>query len=135
MPSAKNFTKKQISDSIQMMEMLSNGNLLYSIVKSKKDTYNTIPLERIDKMGADESGDFADLSSSERSRIVNEGARCLFAKQDIKQAIRIMDRLLDSKPKVKNSGGFNTTHWKRIQKDVQDIKSSLKIDAPKITQS
>lgn len=117
------------------MEMLSDGNLLYSIVESKKATGGDIaPPGQIGKMN-DTSRDFADLTSSEKSRIVNEGARCLFAERDIRRAIRVMDRLLDSKPKVKNSGGFDITQWKRIQRDVQDIKSSLKIDAPKITQS
>lgn len=127
------FTKKQIAASIEIMEVLSDGDLLCSIVESTKGQANQPAAywtnAKRESASVYRSKSFARLPASEKSRIVREGAGCLFSKRDVTMAVRIMETLAEQKPNFKSHGSMGTLEWKRIQRDVKTIKSSLQIGA------
>ena len=128
------YTEKEITDSIQVMDVLSDGNLLCGIAESKRDRENgdMIPIGRVadteDPGGEPER--FEDLARGEQSRIVKEAAGYLFSRTDVDRAIKVVDDLLaqsdPAKRKVKGPSYFDARKWREIRGHVDSIKSSLR---------
>ena len=127
------YTEKEIADSAEVMDMLSDGNLLCSIVESRRDrdSGDTIPWEKVHETEPKgESKAFEDLTQSERSDVIREAVGYLFSKGDVDRAIEVMDGLLASH--ASGHAGvpdFNADKWEEIRDHVECIKSSLRTDA------
>lgn len=137
------YSQEQVNNSLQIIDVLSNGNLLCSIVESKKDyeNNNVVPFEKVAEVTDSEydSPAFESLAPSEKSKIVRAAAEHLFSKDDVDKAIKVIDELLDSsdpsKHNITDSDAFDVDKWKEIRKHVTSIKSHLHDDALETTKN
>ncbi len=136
--SGNSFSAQELTDSLEMMDILSDGELLYNLVQSKKDAENNkiIPFQKMQKEAYCNDGImpmFADLTDSQKIKVTADAAKYLYAKKDLKKTFEIMDIVLDEKyiksiSKDKNQSKCDRISWSTIKEEMKNISSHIQQD-------
>ncbi len=131
------FSRQELSNSLEMMDVLSDGELLYNLIQSKKDAENNrvMPFHKMQKETNHEEKiqEFADLTDLQKIKVTVDAAKYLYCKEDLKRTFEIMDIVLDEKyiksiSKYKNQSKCNCVLWGKVREEMKNISLHIQQD-------
>ncbi len=99
----KVFSKKDIRTALRTAEILTDGELMWSIVESGTDANNGSPnipwsdVKNMTERKHEDVKDFEELDIEEKIKILEKGAKILFSKKEIDRTFEIIARIADLK--------------------------------------